>query len=242
MAAIGDVLVKFVADFAEFSKGMDEGVKRLEKFGDAALASNKKIEGFLGQLRGLAIVSAALYAGREIVKWGEETAKAAAEQEKLAKALGFTADEIEAMQKNAKATGTTFNEQVAYFKNHRSELEQMTNRFRDQGELMKGPLRAAFADINHEMEVFGRTIGVVRNQFQGGMVDTVASKIAAMIRDMAASLAYFEVHKGSISSVRELMAIFTGAGGLVGFGAAERAQQQIDALKATAVEAEVAYQ
>lgn len=238
MAAIGDVLVKFVADFAEFSTKMEAGQKSLENFGKAAADTNAKVSGAIGLLK----TAVDAFAVTKIAAWVAETAKAADEQEQLGKKLGFTADQIEAMQKNAKAAGQTFDQNTAYFKTHRAELEAMTDAMRSQGELMSGTLRTAFADVNRELENFGRTIGTVRAQFQGGALDTVVGTIAKMIHDMGASLAYFEVYKGTIQSVRELMAIFTGAGGLVGVSAAERAAQQLDKLKSASLDAEVAFQ
>jgi hypothetical protein len=238
MAAIGDVLVKFVADFAEFSTKMEAGQKSLENFGKAAADTNAKVSGAIGLLK----TAVDAFAVTKIAAWVAETAKAADEQEQLGKKLGFTADQIEAMQKNAKAAGQTFDQNTAYFKTHRAELDAMTDAMRSQGELMSGTLRTAFADVNRELENFGRTIGTVRAQFQGGALDTVVGTIAKMIHDMGASLAYFEVYKGTIQSVRELMAIFTGAGGLVGVSAAERAAQQLNTLKTASLDAEVAFQ
>ena len=238
MAAIGDVLVKFVADFAEFSAGMKSGQQALEDFGKTAQDTNAK----LSTIGGLIKTAVDAFAVTKIVEWVKETAAAADEQEKLAKQLGFTADQIEAMQKNAKATGQTFDQNTAYFKTHRAELDAMTAAMKSQGDIMSGTLRTAFADVNEELEKFGRTIGTVRASFQGGTLDTVVGTIAKMIRDMGASLAYFEVYKGTIQSVRELMAIFTGAGGLVGVSAAERAAQQLDKLKTASLDAEVALQ
>lgn len=186
--------------------------------------------------------AAAGFAGLKVVEWFKDTAKAAAEVEELGKKLGFTSDEIEAMQKSAASTGQTFDQQTDYFKTHRKELEEMTAAYKAQGQIMSGPTRAAFADVNQQLEVFGRTISTVRAQFEGGTLDKGISGIAAMIKDMGASLAYFETYKGTINSVRELMAIFTGAGGVTGVTAEMRATKQIDDLRASSVEATVALQ
>ena len=51
MAQIGDVLVKFVADFAEFTKGMDDGIKRLEKFGSETAKAGNEITKTFTQLK-----------------------------------------------------------------------------------------------------------------------------------------------------------------------------------------------
>jgi lambda family phage tail tape measure protein len=242
MAVIGDVLVKLVADFAEFSKGMDESTKRLEDFGKTIDAQGKRVEGLLKDLRALAILSAAAVAVKQVVDWGLATADAAKQQQELSKQLGFSVDEIQALQKAAKLNGQTFEQQAAYYKTHRAELKAMTDELRDTGKLMAEDTVKAFADIATQIDRFGEIVGRVRQQFEGGSVNTVLGTISKMIRDAGSSLAYFEVYKGTITSVRELMAIFTGAGGLVGISAQQRAIQQIDELRAKAVDAEVALQ
>ena len=181
--------------------------------------------------------AAAGFAALETVNKFLDTAKAAAEVERLGKSLGFTSDQIEAMQKSAAETGQTFDQQAEYFKNNRSQLDQMTDAYRKQGQLMSGPLRSAFADVNEQLDVFMRTISTVRHQFEGGTIDKAVGTIANMIRDMGASLAYFEVYKGTITSIRELLAMFTGAGGMVGGGAENRAAAMIDQLRANSVDA-----
>ena len=45
MAVIGDVLVKLVADFAEFSKGMQESSKQLDDFAKRGAAASESIAG-----------------------------------------------------------------------------------------------------------------------------------------------------------------------------------------------------
>ncbi|MFO1081870.1 MAG: phage tail tape measure C-terminal domain-containing protein [Reyranellaceae bacterium] len=238
-----------MADFDIVIKGEDKSAAAFASMQRSVEAATKQLEGMqspttklIGQLKDLAIVSGTLWAAKQVVDWGRETAKAAADVEELGRKLGFTSDQIEAMQKNAKATGQTFDQNVAYFRNNREELDKMTAKMREQGQIMSGETRKGFADVNGEMERFGRTIGVVREEFKGGTIDTATSKVAKMIRDMGDSLAYFEVYKGTIKSVRELMAIFTGAGGLVGVDAEQRATERIDELRAKAVEATVALQ
>jgi predicted nucleic acid-binding Zn-ribbon protein len=242
MAVIGDILVKFVADFAEFAEGMQQSQSRLEDFGKQIEKSSGSIEKMFSQLRTLAILSAAALAVKQVVDWTMATAAAAAEQEKLAKQLGYTTDEVQALQKIAKDTGNTFDATQRYYRTHRSELEALTKQFRDTGQLMSGDSVKAFADISREMDKFAETLGRVRQQMQGGSVNTALSVISKMIKDAGESLAFFDVYKGTITSVRELMAIFTGAGGLVGFTAQERALQHVTELAATAAQKEIEYQ
>ena len=51
MAVIGDILVKFVADFAEFAAGMADGIKKLDEFGKQAHATNDKLTQFANAVK-----------------------------------------------------------------------------------------------------------------------------------------------------------------------------------------------
>src|SRR6476661_4902103 len=74
MAVIGDVLVKLVADFAEFSKGMQESTKQLDDFGKRA---NSMLDGIATAGR-YAVITAAFAT--------------------VAKAVSMVVDEIDKLQ------------------------------------------------------------------------------------------------------------------------------------------------
>ena len=47
MAAIGDVLVKFVADFAEFSANIGKSQKEIESWSKSIAQAGQSVEGFI---------------------------------------------------------------------------------------------------------------------------------------------------------------------------------------------------
>lgn len=211
----------------------------LDKITSSIEAAKARIDSLVGTAKGVA----ALWAGNEAVQWARRTAAAADETQQLGKALGFTADQIQAMQIAAAKNGTTLQEQAAYYGKNRALLDEMTESMRRQGMIMAGPTRQGFADVNQEIEKVGRTWDSLRASFgDTGMVGQGLGVISSMIRDMGVSLAYVETYRGTVGLIREIGAIVTGGGGLIGVTAPERAAQFLDGLKKDALEAEVAFQ
>lgn len=211
----------------------------MDKFGSSVESIKGRVDALVGAFKGVV----GLWAGNEAVQWAKRTAAAADETQALGKAMGFTADQIQAMQIAAAKNGTTLDEQAAFYGKNRALLDEMTESMRRQGQIMAGPTRQGFADVNQEMEKVGRTWDALRASFgDTGMIGQGLGIVAAMIRDVGASLAYVETYRGTIQLIREIGAIVTGGGGLAGVPAAERAQQFLGGLKKDALEAEAAYQ
>jgi hypothetical protein len=134
MALIGDVLVKFVADFAEFSAGMDKANAKLDQQGRQLTDHGAKLEGiakqliglgqstsvdqFVGKLQGIgnalgsivkvggafAIVVASIGAA---IKAGKEIQDYADAISKLQEQYKLSTTEAQAMQQMAERTGRT---------------------------------------------------------------------------------------------------------------------------------------
>ena len=105
MAVIGDILVKFVADFAEFSAGMADGVKKLDEFGKQAAATNDKLTAFANSVKtGIKALGLEELA-RQTYEYAESVAKMAADLSTQASELGLSTDALQAYQAAALASG-----------------------------------------------------------------------------------------------------------------------------------------
>src|SRR5262245_58191430 len=110
MAVIGDVLVKLVADFAEFGKGMDDANKKLDDFGKAAGDINSTLQGFGAAaskfVAGLGIAAAA----QQALNYADNIQKAAANTADLAQQVKLSTSQVQALQALSERTGESFAE------------------------------------------------------------------------------------------------------------------------------------
>src|SRR5262249_4095312 len=105
MAVIGDVLVKLVADFAEFAKGMDDSTKRLEGFGKTAVETGQRIEKIAEQAKAAAEALGVMWAVHKVLEVGEAIETTASNINTLAKNLELTTDQVQALEAAARHAG-----------------------------------------------------------------------------------------------------------------------------------------
>jgi hypothetical protein len=217
MAAIGDVLVKFVADFAEFSTGLKAGQKELTDFATKATETGKAIEGFMGAAKavfGTAIVTAAV---AELKKFAEQTIQNAIEIDKLAAKYKLTTDQVQGLQAQAKATGEDFNKLADYYKNHGDQLAKITDAAKTTAQVMQGDLVKAignFADAADDAFIKAKWMF----QSGGSGPANAINAAAGAVKNLGDSLAYID---GKQAAMAFVIAVATGnfavfAGGIVG--------------------------
>jgi hypothetical protein len=105
MAQIGDVLVKFVADFAEFAKGMDDGIKKLEDFGKQTARTSANMDSFFSLVKRGFIALGVKEAVHQLLEYAETLQKNAVELQAQATALGLTTDKLQAYKAAAQDAG-----------------------------------------------------------------------------------------------------------------------------------------
>jgi phage-related minor tail protein len=105
MAVIGDVLVKLVADFAEFAQGMDQGIKKLDEFGKQATKTNEDIKATISQVRDAIAGLFVVKVGRELLQYLDQLQQKFTEIGETAKKLGVGFDAFEQMRLSAMKAG-----------------------------------------------------------------------------------------------------------------------------------------
>ena len=105
MAVIGDILVKFVADFAEFAAGMQDGVKKLDEFGKQAQATNDKLTQFANAVKTGIKALGIEELVRRTFEYAESVQKMAADLSTQANELGLSTDALQAYQAAALNSG-----------------------------------------------------------------------------------------------------------------------------------------
>ena len=105
MAVIGDVLVKLVADFAEFTQGMDQGIKKLDEFGKQATKTNEDIKATVQQVRDAIAGLFVVKVGRELLQYLDQLQQKFTEIGDTAKKLGVGFDAFEQMRLSAMKAG-----------------------------------------------------------------------------------------------------------------------------------------
>ena len=98
MAAVGDVLVKFVADFGEFTTGLAAGQKKLEDFGE-------KLVGFQEKLKHVAEAAGAVWVFDKIVEFGRHLEETAEKITTMSHVLGVTGEQLQAYEVAAAHAG-----------------------------------------------------------------------------------------------------------------------------------------
>src|SRR5262245_34128049 len=137
MALIGDVLVKFIADFAEFSSGMTKGIEQLNKFGKAAEDQAAKIDGFIGSVtklaKGLGIAAGITAVANEFLKMAKAAEAASLEAEQLARRLGLSSEQAQALKVMSDKTGQSLDDLAKHGKQNVEWLEKITQEAKDAG-------------------------------------------------------------------------------------------------------------
>src|SRR5689334_20742295 len=131
MAMIGDVLVKFVADFAEFSKGMEEAGRKLDQLGENVGKQNQSMTSMFNTLKGVAATVGSAFAFNEIKAYVDQIDRAVLEVDKLAKSTGLTTDEVQALQYASKQTGRSLDDLAKTGKANKAWLDELTEAFRN---------------------------------------------------------------------------------------------------------------
>lgn len=217
MAAIGDVLVKFVADFAEFSTGLKAGQKELTDFAAKATETGKAIEGFMAAAKAVFATTIVTEAVAALKKFADQTIQNAIEIDKLAAKYKLTTDQVQGLQAQAKATGEDFAKLADYYKDHSDKLAQITDAARTTGQVMGGDLVKAIGNFADAAEdAFTKAKWMFTS---GGSGPANAINAAAgAVKNLGDSLAYID---GKQAAMAFVIAVATGnfaaiGGGIVG--------------------------
>ena len=105
MAVIGDVLIKLVADFAEFAQGMDQGIKKLDEFGKQATKTNEDIRATIQQVRDAIAGLFVVKVGRELLQYLDQLQQKFTEIGETAKKVGVRFDQFEQLRLSAMKAG-----------------------------------------------------------------------------------------------------------------------------------------
>jgi hypothetical protein len=122
MAVIGDILVKLVADFAQFAQGMDESVKQLERLGTASAKANESVANSFKQIKS-AIAGLGLYEiynqiNAAVDKVQESVLKIA----DAAHALGISTTEFQGLKEAARDSGIGVDQASAMFQRFQAQV------------------------------------------------------------------------------------------------------------------------
>lgn len=166
MALIGDVVIKFAADFAEFAAGMDETKKKLDSWGDSITKAGQSFDGFVSLVkRGVAALALEQLA-ESALSYAEALQKSTAALGTQALTLGLTTDQLQAYKLAAVEAGlntdavvtsvTRFNVAIGQAtqgsKSHIDALNQLgvkildaNGKLRDQNTILAETARALLA-------------------------------------------------------------------------------------------------
>ena len=105
MAVIGDVLVKLVADFAEFTKGFDEATKKLDQFNKSTTKIGDELQSITNFIKGGLGFGAALEIFNQVKKAADDVSASVLKIADAASNVGLSSTEFQGLQRAAKDVG-----------------------------------------------------------------------------------------------------------------------------------------
>jgi phage-related minor tail protein len=221
MAEIGDVLIKFVANFAEFTKNMEDGQQQLVKFGEQAASTGSKLEGFIGLaknlLGGLAIGAVV----QQITAYADKVQQSAVKTADLARAVNLTTSEVQGLQALADKTGDSFSELAKKGIANRDWLAQVTADAERAGQVMDSSVVQTLKRIQVESDEAARRLQV----FFSPAIAATKSWLADQFERIANDLKTIGAQQGIIDKIIALAQMLG-----YGSGAGASGQFRIDSL------------
>jgi hypothetical protein len=235
MAVIGDVLVKFIADFAEFSAGMDDAVKKLDEFAEHNKRTSDNITSFIGQVRTVAGTLASAFAVDRIRAYADQVEKTAVQIETLSRQLKLSTDQVQALQIMADKSGSSLDALAEYGKKNKAWLEDVTTKAREAGLVIDHDFIQKLVDINTKGELAEKRINAITTP----LVAQGKSLFADMLESVAGSIDLIAHSERAITVVREVANILSLGLGSTAFGdtTGGKAQADLSALEREVVEA-----
>src|SRR4029077_3327865 len=234
MAEIGDVLVKFVANFAEFSTAMQDSQKQLVEFGEQATKTGTNADNFIGLVKkgfaGLGI--GALI--NEAIQYANQIEKAAASTADLARNIGLNTEQVQALQAVAARTGQSFDELVKIGKQNPEWLKNTTEEAKRLGLVMDNEVVKSLKEVQANADEASKRLEVFFSPAVAATKSWVGEALERIANDLKAGAA----HEGVIDKIAAILRMLS-YGGSAASGAAfqigeiERASQEAEAnLKA----------
>jgi hypothetical protein len=206
MAEIGDVLVKFVANFAEFTKNMEDGQQQLKKFGEQAEETNKKLGELVGLAIGTLIGAGITLAVKEFSKLNAETEKTALEIEKLAGKFKLTTDQVQALQFMSQRSGVAIDDLAKQFKGNTGELDKMAESLRAAGLVMDKDFIENAKRAATQAEDTSKKIQVLWAAIAGPVETAAKNALAQVLSSVGQSLAIINANGvDALSVIRSLL-------------------------------------
>jgi hypothetical protein len=197
MAAIGDVLVKFVADFAEFSTNMEKSRKQLETWGESIAKAGQSLEGFIALAKRVSVAVAFEEIARRVLAWGAAIEQAAVANDKLAKSSGLTTEQIQALQVVAIKTGQSIDELTKIGKQNTDWLEKTTAAYKAHGLILDESVSKPMVEAAEKTELFNRKLDVLFARLygptKGSIMAVAAEETDRLTRALQALSAYDSV-------------------------------------------------
>lgn len=214
MAAVGDVIIKLAADYAQFVDGMKAGQDALGKFGDEAAKLNSKIDSAFAFLKGAGITAAVTAVVNEVRKLAEASERTSLEIGKQAAALGITAEQFQAYQQVAKQSGTTVEDVTKQLKNNGAETERLIRYYRDLGTVIDTETIAKFERMNAAAEESQRRIDAIIAPLYASAKATVLDAVADGLERVKQVITSFDITKAETIMKLMLLAVNPAAGAL----------------------------
>jgi hypothetical protein len=206
MAQIGDVLVKLVGDFAEFSSGMTEASKKLEEFGGVAQEINKRLAGFETLLKGLGVIALA----HQLSAYNDKVHESAVKTADLAAKLKLTTDQVQALQYISQRSGVTIEDLAKQYKGNTAELDKMVERLREAGLVMDKDFIERAKKAADQAEDTAKKIQTLWAAIIGPVEKGAQSVLAQMLASVGQSLAIIRANgPDAITVIRSVANILT---------------------------------
>ncbi len=178
MAAIGDVLVKFVADFAEFSTNMQKSQKQIEDWAQSIEKAGQSVQGFVALAKRAFTAVGVAELAREALQYGEALQKNAVDVANLAQRYKLTTDQIQALQQIAKQTGQSFDELAKIGQQNADWLAKVTENAKAAGDIIGGETVQKFKAMADASDEAHHKLEVLFAPLYANVKSTVLSTIA----------------------------------------------------------------
>jgi hypothetical protein len=222
MAAVGDVLVKFVADFADFSSNMTKSQKQIEDWAQSIKGATQSVEGFV-QLAQKAFVALGIAeAIKQVMQYADTVAAAGVNINDMAKKLGVTTDQFQALEAMSRRSGVSVEDLSKAYKGNSDAMNALVEDAKRAGLVMDEGVTKKFK----EMAVASDDASKRMQVFFAPAVAGVKSFIADSLERIANDIQVVAAQQGVLDKIETILRML-GYGG----GAGQGQQFKIDTLQ-----------